>query len=327
MPPTDKTVYNVDWLLSNTSNIHIATSRDWFNSYTSLTTVVSSPAAPSLSHPAIGIGSVSIPLKPYLNKPGSNTITLSNVLHVPDASANVVCMSLLKEDFQIEGHDSEEGDWKIHEAEGKSLEWKGGWIRNNQAAGGRKLGIVEVVLLPKLRLKGQPPGHTSVKDQSLASAGLQWPPEEVEKWEQESGNKVKTGVAEPPPTSRKSSTEKKKSSMTFKKYGRQALFTPYERRWVVGAYGGEEEFLQKYGIIDRSEARRLVREIMEQDDVDEDITEARIQARAILKKYQSNKDPAEAARLEQAAGLADMMLQAAPGNLPFVDQRDDSDSD
>ena len=165
MPPTDKTIYNVDWILSHDSNIHIATSRDWFDTYTPLTSTVYSVIG---SHPAIGIGSVSIPVKPSVKKPGSNTITLSDVLHVPDAFANVVCTSLLKSDYDIERGGSK---------------WDESWIRNKPAAGGRKLSIIEAPVLPKLRLTGQTSGHTSLKDLSLKSTfeGFLWPQKEVEK--------------------------------------------------------------------------------------------------------------------------------------------------
>ncbi|MCJ1324658.1 hypothetical protein MMC10_001320 [Thelotrema lepadinum] len=333
MPPADKSIYDVDWVLSDTSNVHIATSREWFDTYTSLTSTVHDRANPERSHPAIGIGSVSIPVKPYANKPGSNTITLSGVLHVPHAFSNVVCISLLKADYEIEGC---------------APEWEDSWIRHKQTAGGRKLGIVEVPVLPKLRLKGQPSGHTSLENESCNFEGLLWPLNEVEKWEKESGRKAITGEVDTLPKFNQSLSKKKDSSTGGKNRAgetealptsNQSLskeqdssigledrvpFTYKERRWMEGGYGGAKEFLQKYSITDPKEAKRLVRDIMYQCDDDEDVTEARIKAREMIEMDREYTLPES---LKEAVGLARMMLQAAPGNCSFIDQRDDSDSE
>lgn len=257
------------------------------------------------------------------------------------------CKSLIKEDFEIEGCD---------------FEGEGGWIRHKQTAGGRKLAIVEVPSLPKLRLKGQPAGYTSLGDESLAFEGLQWPSNEVEEWEKESGNKARVGVVEALPTPKQSSSKKNNSSTSNNSTGNSSTdnsstgnsstgnsstgntstgnnsagnsstgfnfkvpFTLKERRWLLGAYGGDKPFLQKYNITDASEAKRLVRSIMQQFDDDDDVTEGRIRARAILQQQRETRNPAEARRLEEGARMARMMLQMAPENAPFIDQRDDSD--
>ena len=318
MPPTDKTVYNVDWILSGASNVHIATSRDWFDTYTPLTSTVHSFAGPELSHPVIGIGSVSIPVKPYTNKPGSNTITLSDVLHIPDAFSNVVCMSLIKEDFDIEGC---------------SVPWDGGWIRNKQTAGGRKLGIIEVPLLQKLRLKGQPAGHTSLGDKSTFG-GLLWPPDEVEKWEKESGNRARIGVAEAPPPSNEispspspPSSKKSSGTMMISPPGSQQKIrlSLKERLWVEGAYGGLDSFCKQYAITDPKEAKRLVKDVMWQCDDDDEVTRERIRARAILKQYEGTRIPAGGSKIEMALKMSRMLLSMAPENHNVIDQRYDSD--
>ena len=312
MPPADKTIYNTDWILSHTSNIHIATSRDWFDTYTPLTSNVHSGADSKISYPAVGIGSVSIPVKPYVNKPGSNTITLSDVLHVPDALANIVCMSLLKSDYDVERGNPE---------------WKESWVRNKQAAGGRKLGIIEAPVLPKLRLTGQSAGYTSLKDFSPKNTfkGLLWPPKEVNSWEKESGTQARVGVVEAEPAYSQT-LSKKEDSSTGLDYevpahlrdkiaiplGQRIGLTYKERRWVEGAYGGITELMVQFGIRDPKQVKGLVREIMLQCNDDDEVTEGRIKARAIMRMAKEN--PRKAKDLEQYMGLASMMLQAAPDN-------------
>ena len=96
---------------------------------------------------------------------------------------------------------------------------------------------------------------------------------------------------------------------------KRIALTIKERRWVDGAYGGMREFLQEFGVTDPKEAKSLLKEIMRQSDDDEDITEGRLNARAIMKACRENKDPTKAGQLKEYAGLASMMLQAAPGNL------------
>ena len=211
----------------------------------------------------------------------------------------------------------------MKQKEGDGVEWKGGWIRNKPTAGGRKLALVEARWLPKLRLKGQQFGYTSLKDTSKPFEGLQWPLSEVERWGKESGERVRTGVIEAAGPEENESLEEEADSQeepgreeaaTFGGQGRPP-FTYKERRWLEGNYGGEDAFKQKYNITDQDRVRRIARYIMMVKDEDEDITEGRIKARALLERYQETRNRAEAASLERHLGLARMMLSNAAENM------------
>ncbi|KAI4740077.1 hypothetical protein E4T50_09489 [Aureobasidium sp. EXF-12298] len=86
MPPQGA-AYNVDWVLSNTSNVHVANDRAWFTSYI--------PFQPTAE--VHGIGTVVLPTRIHRqgksNKP-SREITLHNVLYAPRYTANIFAMSM-----------------------------------------------------------------------------------------------------------------------------------------------------------------------------------------------------------------------------------------
>lgn len=57
MPPQGA-AYNVDWILSNTSNVHVANDRAWFTTYTPYRTKISGMPGGGPSIDVHGIGTV-----------------------------------------------------------------------------------------------------------------------------------------------------------------------------------------------------------------------------------------------------------------------------
>ncbi len=98
MAPVGK-AYNIDWVYSNGSNVHVAKHLEWFTSYTPFTTTFSD-CLPISTHDseclsALGVGDVSIPVKIDAKKRGRGshgTLQLRDVLYFPGAPCNVIGM-------------------------------------------------------------------------------------------------------------------------------------------------------------------------------------------------------------------------------------------
>lgn len=86
--------YNVDWIFSNNSNVHVATHRDWFTSFTPLSTCCGHIAFSGSRLEVGGIGTVELNVKLYPQKragqPNSRTLTLHNVLYAPTSDCNII---------------------------------------------------------------------------------------------------------------------------------------------------------------------------------------------------------------------------------------------
>ncbi|KAI5456699.1 hypothetical protein BGZ63DRAFT_467867 [Mariannaea sp. PMI_226] len=91
------------WLWSNTSNIHVAKDRSWFNEdYTAIDSFISTVGGGKVQ--VIGIGSVNLPTKTSPNRTGPSShgvLRLKNVLHVPSSICNIVGYPIEK-DYIIE---------------------------------------------------------------------------------------------------------------------------------------------------------------------------------------------------------------------------------
>ncbi|MCJ1330365.1 hypothetical protein MMC10_007048 [Thelotrema lepadinum] len=214
MPPP-LPAYNIDWVLSNSSNVHLATDRDWFKSYYPFHSTVKTIKGTSI--PVLGVGTVDLPLKEHVKKAGSNTINLRHVLHVPSSPCNIVSSSELSVCYRLDGD---------------SLTPKIGSQR------GRQLGFVECPKLPRLRLKGQGPAHTSLdKDQDYV-VGIVWVAKERKRW--------------------KASKEGGLEREAWK----DGFYTAEEWEWFE-KYGGERHFFWDFelGSVDNMKDRFLGREI------------------------------------------------------------------
>ncbi|KAH9826913.1 hypothetical protein Tdes44962_MAKER09900, partial [Teratosphaeria destructans] len=62
MAPTGP-AYNTDWIYASTSDVHIATHRDWFTTYTAFATHLADPTGDPLPHPVAGIGTVDLAVR------------------------------------------------------------------------------------------------------------------------------------------------------------------------------------------------------------------------------------------------------------------------
>ena len=79
--------YHVDWVFSNTSNVHVANHRDWFTTFTEFKSETERGAA------VLGIGTVELDVKTDLNRTGSKThrkVTLHELLFVPSTICNIL---------------------------------------------------------------------------------------------------------------------------------------------------------------------------------------------------------------------------------------------
>ena len=267
-PPESSPDYNTSWILSPDSNISVATARSWFDSYTAFPSEVLPYGLPPREFPVLGIGSVSLPLKSYANKPGSATLVLDDVLHVPDAYTNIVCAGLLMDTHQL--------DMPLNRPDGA-------WVRDKTT--GRKLGICELLgkkgEVAKLRLKGQKPGEASFsKDTTLEKLGVVWPAWEVERCKEELSRPAKRVMPVTMPEGRKfvelvDDAARDKQEKELEEADGTAPLTEKEEKWLQKHHGGMKGLLLKYGVTHPDEEllfhfRRAVRAMIAvADDGDE----------------------------------------------------------
>ncbi|CAO1599659.1 hypothetical protein XANCAGTX0491_003374 [Xanthoria calcicola] len=161
MPPP-KPFYDVDWVYSEFSNVHVATHRDWFTYYTPFDTEIKGIWGQPF-HVA-GIGHVELPTQTSSPDPG--TIHLRDVLHVPALNYNVLGWSKLDD---------------LHIFFSSSAPFPmGGWIKGPSRT---FVGWLDCIrgLDCRLRLHGQSAEHTTLSYTSISS--VVWPNTERAKWE------------------------------------------------------------------------------------------------------------------------------------------------
>ncbi|KAK4612149.1 hypothetical protein CLAFUW4_12767 [Fulvia fulva] len=91
MAPTGE-AYEADWILSNSSNAHVATHRDWFTSITPFDTSIYC-SFPTDRCRVMGIGEVHLEVKTDPTSTGSRshkTLILHDVLYCPDLASNIL---------------------------------------------------------------------------------------------------------------------------------------------------------------------------------------------------------------------------------------------
>lgn len=91
MPPS-KPAYNIDWIFSNNSDVHIANHRDWFVSYEPFATAFNAGLTFG-AVPVLGIGDVELPTKTHPTRNGAahqGTILLREVLYAPSVLRNIL---------------------------------------------------------------------------------------------------------------------------------------------------------------------------------------------------------------------------------------------
>ncbi|KAH0386950.1 hypothetical protein KCU92_g2179, partial [Aureobasidium melanogenum] len=240
MPPQGA-AYNVDWVLSNTSNVHVANDRAWFTSYIPFRTKLSTMPGAEPTAEVYGIGTVVLPTRIHRqgksNKP-SRAITLHNVLYAPRYAVNIFAMSM-------------EPDLDIP----LSLDVKPIVKRGTD----KVLGLVVFKTLWRVWLKGQSQNQSSLDSNGnrMYYFHASWPEEEVKKYN--------NFVAE---------FKAKHAS----KSDRAPSLTTEEKEFLKKHYGDEFKFLLSYELSiykedDREEGRRILRALMSDFEAEADALE------------------------------------------------------
>lgn len=244
MPPQG-TAYNVDWIISNTSNVHVANDRAWFTTHTPFRTkIATSPGAVEPSVEVHGIGTVVLPTRTYLegkaHKP-SGEITLHTVLYAPTVPVNILATIPLEltQNFNFQFN----GRVATPITKGNS---------------NKVLGLVVRSTLFRLWLKGQSHNQSSLKPNGFYYFHASWPSSEVARFNKhvtDVNHKRAGGVSQVPP------------------------LTDEERQFMKKHYGNEFQFLMTQGLHmhkeeDREDGRRILRAFMaESEDEVEDFND------------------------------------------------------
>ncbi len=161
MPPTGH-AYNVDWIFSNNSNVHVANHRDWFTSFTDFNTALNGG-----SLKVLGIGDVALPVKTCPRKTGAaaqGTIVLRDVCYAPSANCNIFGSPIM------DGY-------------GVMIDYgaNGGTLTDSKT--GAKAAILDTVVLTRLRLKGRSPTQTSLDKNAMYMIRAEMPEKEEIRWQ------------------------------------------------------------------------------------------------------------------------------------------------
>jgi hypothetical protein len=226
MPPQGA-AYNADWILSNTSNVHVATDRAWFTSYTPFRTKVSEMPGAEASVDIHGIGTVVLPMRTYRTGKAhrcSSDMTLHNVLYAPHSTINIIAISKIPHLDIQRSRDAVE-----------SIVIRG----TNKV-----VGLVVQQTLAKLWLKGQSQNQSSLNPDAHYYIHATWPDEEMAKYN-------KFAVESKAELERPLSIEEK--SFLKRSYGSEFKF--------LMSYG-----LSIYDEDDRQEGRSILRALMSDDE-------------------------------------------------------------
>ncbi|KAI4727387.1 hypothetical protein E4T49_04881 [Aureobasidium sp. EXF-10728] len=240
MPPQGAS-YNIDWIISNTSNVHVANDRAWFTSYTPFSTKYSVMPGAKPSADVEGIGTVVLPTRTYLKRKAhkpSCEITLHNVLHAPLNTANMFA-TRMQPDLNISFFS------KAVEPVVRR--------KDNKVVG---LVVPSSSRLCKLWLKGQSQNQSSLDPDGLYYIHASWPDQEIAKYKRhiaESKIEQASKAKQEPPLARE------------------------EKEFLKKHYDSEFKLLRTYGLSihkedDREEGRRILRALMsdlEDDTIDD----------------------------------------------------------
>ncbi|TAQ88588.1 hypothetical protein B7494_g3097 [Chlorociboria aeruginascens] len=226
--------YNVDWIISNSSNVHVANDRDWFTSFTPFETYCGSMYSNSRLR-VTGIGTVQLNAKLYKQKRGRQTnsriITLHNVLYAPSSVCNIFG-GLSSSDYELQLDFSQNFGMVIDED-------------------GNRAGLIEWGRLPRLRLHGQC-GWSSLDPSKYYVINAHWPDTECARW-----NSYQSG----------------QQNVSMVPYTEEAPYSTEEKTWLKKNWDGEYKFLRSHGLSiykeeDRIHGRAIVRSWMAQDDAE-----------------------------------------------------------
>src|SRR4051812_47374898 len=134
MPPKGD-AYNIDWVFSTASNVHVANHRDWFSTFVPFKISTDSMEA-------IGAGIVELPVE---TPDGYSALVLKNVLFCPSYICNIIGFLELRGEGYTASLGSEERLYKVVEGGGTMC-----------------AGIFDSPVLPRLRLVGYSDSQTSL---------------------------------------------------------------------------------------------------------------------------------------------------------------------
>ena len=242
-----KPAYDVDWIWSNTSNVHVANHRDWFTSYNPFSSTVGSVLGGNESK-VVGIGDVDLPTKSHPIRNGAayqKVLHLKNVLHVPKSICNIFATSIL------EGYGIKTG------GDGPTA----GHVFSEPS--GARVALIDHSVLYRVRLCGQSAKQTSLEQGSHYYINAMWSSAERSRW-QDHQQREPTGQLPGLHPANNHQTPKPNDDLQL---------TESEKKWLKDNYQDEFHFLRMYGLSiykdeDRIEGRRILRVMME-DDSDE----------------------------------------------------------
>ncbi|KAL8713128.1 MAG: hypothetical protein Q9220_002649 [cf. Caloplaca sp. 1 TL-2023] len=233
MPPP-KPAYDVDWILSNVSNIHVSNHRAWFTSFTPFTTCFDAGFNNGGSG-VHGIGDVELPTRTNSKCSGTahqGTIVLHDVLYAPSALCNIIGLPIMV-------------DYACILYYGRDI----GTITSKVSRA--CVGILDLHRLPRLRLQGQSAKQTSLGSGAMYNIHANWTDCERARW-----TAFQTSTLESESASQALTKEEK--DYLKSKFGGEFHFL---RTYWLSIY--EEE--------DREEGRRILRQLMAcESDEDED---------------------------------------------------------
>ncbi|KAL8836244.1 MAG: hypothetical protein Q9170_002988 [Blastenia crenularia] len=233
MPPS-KPAYDVDWVFSNNSNVHVANHRDWYVSYTPFATTFGDFCTNGPGAPVLGVGVVASPTKTHPTRAGAayqGTIILRDVLYAPSVCCNILGGPILDDN-------------------GVKL---GGRPSKITTKTGVCIGLLDRNHLYRLRLQGQSAKQTSLEAGTPYAIYANWPSSERASWEAFQANRSSKGHT-------RSNTEDSAGSQ----------LADVEKKWLKDHYGGEFKFLRAYSLSiykdeDREEGRRMLRAMMTEE--------------------------------------------------------------
>ncbi|KAK5109533.1 hypothetical protein LTR85_002483 [Meristemomyces frigidus] len=164
--------YDTDWIWSSSSNVHVATHRDWFTSFTAFSSTITSG---SETYAVEGVGDVTLDVRRMVGAAAkaaknkaivNSTIILRGVLYVPTFICNVMG-GPVRRDYSVSiGVDK----LLMDKDTGRGV----GLLERNEAG------------LTKVILKGQAKGRSSFKKDDPADICVTWADGEMKRWAERS---------------------------------------------------------------------------------------------------------------------------------------------
>ncbi|EME41605.1 hypothetical protein DOTSEDRAFT_81868 [Dothistroma septosporum NZE10] len=239
MAPTGD-AYEVDWVLSTSSNFHIANHRDWFVNYAPIETFFEHAYACSTKFNALGLGDVKLEVRTDKTAEAYRTLTLNNVLYCPTSSVNIIGEPIFDKFPQWSTHDLRSDGGEV------------GMIFDNiRRTSGEPV-------RQKVWLKGHRRGYSSQDANTVGLTSAVWSQEAV------LGCKVELQGRS------QATSGRERSSSQSKPEDQDQRYTQVEQNWLKEHYESEYLFLRAHMLSiykqeDRDEGRDLVRVMMERD--------------------------------------------------------------